>query len=72
MTKRSFTEKEVHNYERQKGKARFSSPEEEYDDAFLKYKECSKCKVNKQLIYFNGNTSGTDAFDRNGFRLRRP
>ena len=72
MTKKSFTEKEVVNYLRQKDKARFSSPEEEYDDAFLKYKECSKCKVNKQLIYFNGNTSGTDAFDRNGFRLRRP
>ena len=69
MTRRTFSEKEWNNYKRQKDKAYFSSPEDEYDDAFTKYKECSKCKVSKQLTDFNGNTSGTDAFDKNGFRL---
>jgi len=72
MSRKTFSEKELNNYKRQKDKAHFNSPEEEYDDAFTKYKECSKCKISKQLTDFNGNTSGTDAFDKNGFRLRRP
>jgi hypothetical protein len=31
-----------------------------------------KCLSEKKLYEFNGNTSGTDAFDKNGYRLRRP
>ena len=40
MFRRTFSDKEIDNYKRQKGKAYFSSPDEEYDDAFTKYKEC--------------------------------
>lgn len=72
MSGKHFPAKEVNNYIKQKDKAHFSSPEEEYDDAFLKYKECSKCNIMRRLTDFNGNTSGADAFDRKGFRLRRP
>jgi hypothetical protein len=72
LIKPTFSVKETNNYIRQKDKAHFNSPEEEYDDAFLKYKECSKCKIMRRLTDFNGNTSGCDAFDRKGYRLRRP
>ena len=68
----TFTQKEYENYSRQKGKAHFSSPEDEYKYEFHNYKICSMCKENKKLIEFNGNTSGTDAFDKKGYRLKRP
>ena len=42
MSRRTFSEKELNNYKRQKDKAHFNSPEEEYDDAFTKYKECKR------------------------------
>ena len=67
-----ITDKERENYKRQSNKAHFKTPEEECQWANIERKICSKCKVNKFLINFKGNTSGTDAFDKNGYRLRRP
>ena len=68
----SFTEKEIKNYDRQKDKCIFKTPEDEYKWAKTQKKTCSKCLTEKKLSDFNGNTSGTDAFDKNGYRLRRP
>lgn len=67
-----FTIKEESNYLRQKDKAKFSSPKEEWMWASSQEKVCSKCHIEKKLCHFNGNTSGTDAFDKEGYRLRRP
>ena len=67
-----FTKKETENYNRQKDKCIFKTPEEEYEWAKKQKKTCSKCLTEKILSDFNGNTSGTDAFDKNGYRLRRP
>ena len=64
--------KETENYNRQKDKCIFKTPEEEYEWAKKQKKTCSKCLTEKILSDFNGNTSGTDAFDKNGYRLRRP
>ncbi len=68
----TFTKNEVENYIRQKDKCIFNNPEEEYLWAKTQKKICSKCSLEKKLCDFNGNTSGADAFDRNGYRLRRP
>jgi hypothetical protein len=62
---------EMH-YVRQKEKAKFSSPAEEYQWAITQFKKCSKCDAEKNFAQFNGNTSGSDAFDKDGYRLRRP
>jgi hypothetical protein len=51
---------------------KFATPEAEREWARTQPKACSKCKVVCPLSYFNGNTSGADPFDRNGYRLRRP
>ena len=67
-----FSKKEYENYVRQKDKAVFSSPEEEFDWASTETKICIKCGVEKNLTCFSGNTSGCDAFNKNGYRLRRP
>ena len=71
-TETLFTLKEIQNYERQKDKCFFKSPKEEYQWAKTQTKTCSKCLIEKKLSDFNGNTSGTDAFDKNGYRLHRP
>jgi hypothetical protein len=55
-----------------KKKPYFSSPEEEYEWSKDQTKKCSKCKKMISLAMFNGNTSGCDPFDKNGYRLRRP
>lgn len=65
-----FTENERGIYK--KYKCKFKTPEEEYTWALQQKKVCSKCKSEKLLINFNGNTSGRDPFDKHGFRLRRP
>ena len=67
-----FSKKEKENYIRQKDKCKFKSAEEEYEWAKTQEKKCSKCKITKTRVDFTGNTSGTDAFDRNGYRLLRP
>ena len=68
----SFSNKERDNYKRQQDKCVFKTPEEEYMWAQTQFKQCSKCFKEKKLTEYNGNTSGTDAFDRAGYRLRRP
>jgi hypothetical protein len=60
------------NYTRYKFKAKFSSAEEEENYAKTVQKKCKKCGKTKYLNEFNGNTSGTDPFDKQGYRLRRP
>jgi hypothetical protein len=38
-----------------------------------KFQICSKCDIEFNLTYYYGfNTSGSDPFDKDGFRLRRP
>lgn len=67
-----FSKTELDNYTRQSTKCKFKTAQEEYDWAKTQPKVCSKCQVTKTLVDFRGNTSGTDAFDRDGYRLRRP
>ena len=67
-----FTKKEYANYTRQKGATHFSNPEEEYAWASEQKKNCSKCSHLLVLTAFQGNCSGRDAFDKSGYRLRRP
>ena len=67
------TKREEELYVEQSHKAKFSSPREEFEKYSSIYtKECSKCSAVKHLTGFAGNTSGTDGFDRDGYRLRRP
>lgn len=69
---KTFTKKEIQNYIRQQHKSVFKNPIDEYSWAKTQNKICSKCKKSKLLCNFSGNTSGTDAFDKSGYRLRRP
>jgi hypothetical protein len=67
-----ITKKERDHYSTQHIKANFNSPEQENEYAKITTKVCSKCSIDKALTEYTGNTSGSDAFDRNGYRLRRP
>ena len=52
---------------------RFDDPEKEIREYAAKNsKKCSKCHKEKCLLLFAHNTSGRDAFDQDGYRLRRP
>lgn len=68
----NITEHERSLYHKQQDKAIFNTAEEEYIHASITQKVCSKCEVSKTLNEYGGNTSGCDAFDRDGYRLRRP
>jgi len=68
----TFSNKEYDNYVRQKDKCFFKNPIDEYEWSKTQYKLCSICNINKNLNNFSGNTSGCDAFNKNGYRLRRP
>lgn len=72
MTTFKVTANERELYYKQKDKAKFETPEEEIIYATTNRKTCSKCNLMKPLIEYTGNTSGCDAFDKNGYRLRRP
>jgi hypothetical protein len=72
MQTSKITENERELYIKQKSKAKFGTVEEEYEYAEKNIKKCSKCNSMKKLSEYSGNTSGCDAFDRNGYRLRRP
>jgi hypothetical protein len=52
-------------------KAKFKSPEEEHAWAEKQRKTCNKCRVELPRTSFARNTSGSDPFDRDGYRLRR-
>ena len=72
LEKFTCTDNERELYSRQKNKANFNTPEEEYKYALQEEKYCTKCKCMKKLTEYGGNTSGRDAFDKDGYRLRRP
>ena len=64
--------KELEHYVRFVGHTVYNNPQDELAYAMTQEKECSKCKKIKTLDCYNGNTSGRDAFDKLGYRLRRP
>ena len=69
----TFTKKEGELYVKQKDKALFQTPTIEYlKHSSITPKTCSKCGEEKMVCDFNGNTAGTDGFDKDGYRLRRP
>jgi hypothetical protein len=68
----TITPKEQSHYVGCKKTLKFPTAEAERDWARTQTKKCSKCHETLPLSYFNGNTSGADAFDRDGYRLRRP
>jgi len=70
--KPKITKNEHNLYIKQKYKAKFDTAEEEYEYASNSEKRCSKCESMKKLNEYSGNTSGCDAFDKEGYRLRRP
>ena len=72
IEKDKYIKSEQKYYDNQKDKAKFKTPEEEYDYSKITKKVCSKCKLEKSLLEYNGNTSGTDAFNKDGYRLKRP
>jgi hypothetical protein len=51
---------------------KFPTPDAESIWAMEQMKDCSKCLIKKDLLSYMGNTSGRDAFDADGYRLRRP
>jgi len=68
-----FTKNEYSHYSGSfSKKAKFKSLEDEFNWAKTQFKMCSKCHENLSLSNFNGNTSGSDPFDKSGYRLRRP
>jgi len=69
-----FTDKERIHYTRavMAEACKFSTPEMEFDWAKTQSRPCSKCAREQDLNCFMFNTSGRDAFDKNGYRLRRP
>jgi hypothetical protein len=75
-----FTTNERNYYSKQRDKALYNSPEEEYDAGKLELKRCTKCQVDKAntIKHFAGNTSGTDGFmapkkgGKKGVRRLRP
>lgn len=68
-----FTKREYEIYNEQANKAKFDSPDSEYIHySSITTKKCSKCSIEKTLDLFGGNTSSSDHFDKNGYRLRRP
>ena len=73
ITKRTdITINEKNLYTKQANKTKFKTAEEENEYAKQNQKKCSKCNLMKTLIEYAGNTSGCDAFDMDGYRLRRP
>lgn len=72
MQSSNITENERSLYIKQKSKAKFDTAEEEYEYARQQEKKCSKCDLIKNLTEYTGNTSGSDAFNKEGYRLRRP
>jgi hypothetical protein len=69
----SFTASEYDHYRKHAHKAKYPTPEQEDAEyASITTKICTKCKTEKPLNLYNGNTSGADPFDRHGIRLRRP
>jgi hypothetical protein len=66
----TITENEQNAY-KNNTKSKFKTAEEEFAWSRTQTKKCNKCKETLPLTYFAGNTSSSDHFDRNGYRLRR-
>ena len=67
-----FTEKERKQYSTHQYKAKFKTPEEEFEYSLMQTRKCSKCEEIKNLTSYETNTSGADGFDKSGYRMRRP
>ena len=68
----SFTNNEHSHYTGPfSSKAKFSTPDEEFDWASTQHKCCNKCGENLPFTSFGFNTAGKDPFDKHGYRLRR-
>ena len=65
-------QKSVYEMPQYKDIIKFKTAEEERDWARMQTHKCKDCKEVLPMSYFNGNTSGRDHFDKNGYRLRRP
>jgi hypothetical protein len=65
-----LTENEKNSY-KDCTKAKFNTAEDEFAWARTQTKKCNKCNETLPLSYFSGNTSSSDHFDKNGYRLRR-
>lgn len=68
----TITTREREHYARFVGHTKFTTPEEEQEWAQTQPKECTKCRKILPRTEFNTNTSGRDAFDKDGYRLLRP
>jgi len=51
---------------------KFTCKEEEDEHARTHYRTCTKCNVEKTLTEFGNNTSGSQPYDKHGYRLKRP
>ena len=68
-----YIKKEQKYYIHPHATRKFTSALDEFNEFSSKNKKkCSKCHVEKFIFEFNGNTAGRDAFDKDGFRLKRP
>jgi len=67
-----ITDNERNHYVKHAERCIFTTPEDELVWAQSNSKECTKCKEIKTLDCYTGNTSGSDPFDKDGYRLRRP
>lgn len=67
-----FTKNEQNKYSLPSETRKFDSPEYEYNWAITQNKVCTKCHEIKKLTEYGFNTVGRDAFDKYGYRLRRP
>ena len=68
----TITPHEQKHYVGCKKPLKFPTAEAERDWARTQTKTCSKCHETLPRSYFLRNTSGTDAFDRHGYRRIRP
>lgn len=50
----------------------FKNKEEEDEHARTHTRKCTKCGAEKCLAEFGNNTSGSQPFDKHGYRLKRP
>ena len=68
-----FTQSDRDQYENHQHKAKFKTPEEEWEQYTRhQVRVCSKCDEEKPLVRFSNNASGSCGFGRDGYRLRRP
>lgn len=51
---------------------KFKNKEEEDEHARTHTRTCTKCNAEKPLTEFGNNTSGSQPFDKQGYRLKRP